>query len=56
MSYNDDHYRKETNGDYRSVAEAERAYKNGHLDKLSNGNFYDRQTREEYWGTDASKR
>lgn len=55
MSYNDNHYRKEEDGDYYSQAEAEKAYENGHLEKLSNGSFYDRETGEEYWPDGTKK-
>ena len=54
-SFNDGKYLKDEDGDYRSQSEAERAYENGHLEKLSNGNYYDRQTGEEYW-SDGTKR
>ena len=49
MSYNDDRYFKEKGGDYASGDEAERAYRDGNLEKLSNGHYYDRQTGEEYY-------
>ena len=55
MSYNDNHYRKEEDGDYYSQAEAEKACENGHLEKLSNGSFYDRETGEEYWPDGTKK-
>ncbi len=55
MSYNDDHYKKQQGGDYDSQSEAERAYENGHLEKLSNGGYWDKETGEEYW-SDGTKR
>ena len=55
MSYNDDRYYKEKGGDYYSDKEANRAFENGHLERLSNGNYYDRETGEEYW-SDGTKR
>lgn len=48
MGYNADHYKVDEDG-YATQEEAERAYNNGHLEKLSNGNLYDRQTGEEFW-------
>lgn len=55
MPYNDDHYKKEPDGDYQSQKEIERAYGNKHLEKLSNGCYYDPQTGEEYWPDGTKK-
>ena len=54
MGYNADHYKMDEDG-YASQAEAERAKAYGHLERLSNGNLYDRQTGEEFW-PDGTKR
>ena len=54
-SYNDGIYNKEEDGDFATQAEIERAYENGDLEQLSNGNFYDKQTGEEYY-PDGTKR
>lgn len=48
MPYNEDHYKMNDDG-YETQDEVERAHDNGHLEKLSNGNYYDRQTGEEFW-------
>lgn len=55
MPYNDDHYIKEKGGDYKNQEEIERAYANKHLEKLSNGSYYDKQTGEEYWPDGTKK-
>ena len=54
MSYNEDHYRMDKNGFYNKE-EAERAVDNGHLQKLSNGRYYDRETKQEYWQDGTKK-
>ena len=54
MGYNADHYKMDEDG-YVSQAEAERAEANGHLERLSNGNLYDRQTGEEFWADGTKK-
>lgn len=55
MPYNDDHYFKDPDGDYRSREEAERAAENGHLDRTSDGGYWDRQTGESYWADGTKK-
>lgn len=55
MSWNDNHYYKEENGDFRSQAEAEKAADNGDLRRLSNGCYYDTETGEEYWPDGTKK-
>ena len=49
MSWNDDHYVKDEVGNYESPEELERAYRDGNLERLSSGRYYDRETGEEYW-------
>ncbi len=55
MSWNDDHYLKEVGGDYDSQEEIERACANGDVKQLSNGNFWDPESREEYFSDGTKK-
>lgn len=54
MPYNNDHYKMDENG-YSSKDEAERAVENGHLDKCSDGSYYDRETGESFWSDGTKK-
>ena len=55
MGWNDNHYRKEKNGDYYDQDEIEKAYGDGNLEKLSNGRYWDKETKEEYWKDGTKK-
>lgn len=55
MSWNDDHYLKVAGGDYDSQEEIERAAANGDVRELSNGNYWDPETKEEYWWDGTKK-
>lgn len=43
----DEHYRMK-DGNFETASEYERAVKNGDLEQLSNGRYYDKETNTEY--------
>lgn len=55
MSYNDDHYKFDRNGNFSSKSELNRAASNGDVQKLSGGTFWDKQTGSEYWSDGTKK-
>ena len=48
MSWMDDHYRMDNEGNFETLADYDRAVKNGDLGELSNGRYYDRERDTEY--------
>ena len=54
MPFNNDRYRMNDDG-YETEAEANRAADNGHLERLPNGNFWDRETGDEFWSDGKKK-
>ena len=48
MSWMDDHYRMDEDGNFETLADYNRAVGNGDLEELSNGRYYDRETNTEY--------
>ena len=48
MPWLTNHYDVDEDGDF-SREEAERAAENGDLQRLTNGNYYDKETGIEYW-------
>ena len=48
MSWMDDHYRMDEDGNFETLADYNRAVGNGDLEELSNGHYYDRETNTEY--------
>ena len=55
MSWNDNHYRKEKNGDFYNQEEIERAHAAGDVEQISGGRYWDKQTGEEYWSDGTKK-
>ena len=41
MSWMDDHYRMDNEGNFETLEDYNRAVKNGDLEELSNGRYYD---------------
>lgn len=44
MSWMDDHYRMDNEGNFETLEDYNRAVKNGDLEELSNGRYYDRES------------
>ncbi len=48
MSWMDDHYRMDNEGNFETLEDYNRTVKNGDLEELSNGRYYDRESDTEY--------
>lgn len=48
MSWMDDHYRMDEDGNFETLSDYERAIENDDLTELSNGHYYDRESGAEY--------
>ena len=48
MSWMDDHYRMDNEGNFETLEDYNRAVKNGDLEELSNDRYYDRESDTEY--------
>lgn len=55
MSWNENHYRFDNNGNFKSASEAKSAADNGDLVTLSNGNYWDRETNTDYYSDGTRK-
>lgn len=49
MSWNQDHYRFDDEGNFISEEELQEAFQNGDLKQLSSKTYWDKETDTEYW-------